>query len=324
MSPEITGPMLPLLCEQLRSVGFGAASWSGSAVPLSEFVQTLELAAARNGERGLLWRCGQALARESLDTLIPSTRGVRSLGQALQLAVASMGLAQTESSFELRSEADHVVFEYRVLEPAIWPRARDAELTLGFLDGLVRRFAPADFQPLSVAFEHAKDAHALRSGITRAALFRQPINRYCLPRALLTGPLQPTAARELSTLRAQLSERERASELGQRIRRAVFALIGSDQPVDQARVAARCALSMRSLRRHLMAQGQSFRGELRRLRLEYAHHALKHTDLSIDEIARRLGYSEQSALTRAVRRELGVSPSRLRMYALRERASALD
>ena len=126
-------------------------------------------------------------------------------------------------------------------------------------------------------------------------------------------------------LRAELAAHERASELCKRMRRAVFALIGGDERPDLARVAARCALSTRSLRRHLAAQGLSFRAELRRLRLEYAHHALAHTDLPIAEIARRLGYSEQSALTRAVRQALGVSPSRLRVQALRERAaSSLD
>jgi AraC-like DNA-binding protein len=324
MSPEITGPMLPLLFEQLRSAGGfdrgSDAPWSGSALPLSDFVHTLEQAAAHSGERGLLWRCGQALARESLNALIPAMRGVRSLGHALPLAVASMGLAQTESSFELRLRADHVTFEYRVLEPAIWPRARDAELTLGFLDGIVRRFAPADFQPLSVTFEHPRDAHS--AAIPRMTMFRQPTNSYSLPRALLAGALQPAAANALSGMRKQLAERERGADLCQRMRRAVFALIGSDEPVDQARVAARCAVSMRSLRRHLAAQGQSFRGELRRLRLEYARCALTHTDLPIDEIARRLGYSEQSALTRAVRRQLGASPSQLRTRALRERRAA--
>ncbi|HTU64284.1 MAG TPA: AraC family transcriptional regulator [Polyangiales bacterium] len=324
MSPEITGPVLPLLFEQLRSAGGieqgSGVAWSGSALPLSDFVRTLERAAAHSGKRGLLWRCGQTLARESLDTLIPATRGVRSLGHALPLAVASMGLAQTASSFELRQWADHVTFEYRVLEPAIWPRARDAELTLGFLDGLVRRFAPADFQPLSVTFEHAKDAHS--SAFTRA-LFRHPTNSYSLPRALLAGTSQPTAATALSALQRELAEREQGADLCERMRRAVFALIGSDEPVDLGRVAARCTLSTRSLRRHLAAHGLSFRRELQRLRLEYARCALMHTDLPIDEIARRLGYSEQSALTRAVRRELGASPSQLR-ERLRRAASSLD
>ena len=322
MSPVITGPMLPLLFEQLHSAGgldhSLRVAWSGSPLPLSDFVQTLERAAAHSGEPGLLWRCGQLLARDSLTTLIPATRGVRSLGHALPLAVASMGLAQTASSFELRQWADHVTFEYRVLEPGIWPRARDAELTLGFLDGIVRRFAPPDFQPLSLTFEHSKDAH---SGVfTRAALFRHPTNSYSMPRALLAAAPQPTAANALSALRQELAEREQGAELCLRMRRAVFALIGSDEPVDQARVAQRCALSMRSLRRHLAAQGRTFRGELRRLRLEYARFALLHTDLPIDEIARRLGYSEQSALTRAVRRELGASPSALRTRGLRELA----
>jgi hypothetical protein len=63
---------------------------------------------------------------------------------------------------------------------------------------------------------------------------------------------------------------------------------------------------------HLAQRRSSFRGELQRLRIEYAEAALTRTDLPVEEIARRLGYSEQSALARAVRRQLGAAPSQLR------------
>jgi AraC-like DNA-binding protein len=324
MSARITGLVLPLLQEALESVGVSGAELAPGpdfALPLTDFVRALESAAARGATPGVLWRCGQKLGRESLETLFPATRGVRMLGQALPLVAASMALAQTDSRFELRDHGAAVTFEYRVLEPAIWPRARDAELTLGFLDGVVRRFTAPDFQPHSLSFEHAPDAHsaAISGQLGHRCLFRQPSNAYSVPRALLSGSAQPAATRELAALQAALAQRDRGSDLDARIRRAVFALFGGDEPLDQAHVAARCAVSTRSLRRHLAAQGRSFREQLGQLRLEYAQAALAHTDLPIDEIARRLGYSQQSVLTRAVRRTLGASPSQLRARARLER-----
>jgi len=45
------------------------------------------------------------------------------------------------------------------------------------------------------------------------------------------------------------------------------------------------------------------------LRLRWARHLLRSTPLPISTVAQRAGYSEQSALTRALRRETGRTPS---------------
>ncbi len=51
------------------------------------------------------------------------------------------------------------------------------------------------------------------------------------------------------------------------------------------------------------------------LRLRWARHLLRTTPWSISDIAQRTGYSEQSALTRALRRETGHTPSAWRRQA---------
>jgi len=115
------------------------------------------------------------------------------------------------------------------------------------------------------------------------------------------------AMRQLATA---LTVREQGADLLLRMRRAVLSMMGGDRAIDQRSVAHACGLSTRSLRRQLAASGQSFREEVARLRMEYAREAIVRQELSMGEIARRLGYSDQSAFTRAFRRELGVSPTR--------------
>jgi len=51
------------------------------------------------------------------------------------------------------------------------------------------------------------------------------------------------------------------------------------------------------------------------LRLRVARHLLRTTSLPVSQVAQRTGYSEQSALTRALRRETGATPSAWRRQA---------
>ncbi|MDQ3933166.1 MAG: helix-turn-helix transcriptional regulator [Actinomycetota bacterium] len=78
-------------------------------------------------------------------------------------------------------------------------------------------------------------------------------------------------------------------------------------------VAPRVASSPRQLRRAFAeAAGMSFRSYLGTVRTNRAAELLASTDLAVKDIARRVGYLEASALTRAFRRNHGVSPSAFR------------
>lgn len=79
------------------------------------------------------------------------------------------------------------------------------------------------------------------------------------------------------------------------------------------RLAALAAVSRRTLerraRRHL---GRGIAAELRRRRIGLAQELLGGTTLPVAEVARRTGFRDNAELTRAFRRELGVTPSRWR------------
>ena len=146
-------------------------------------------------------------------------------------------------------------------------------------------------------------------------LFRQDATRVRLPVALLARPLrQPDAAllglleRQAESLLAELPE---AGDLEQAVRRAVAAS-ARESEVSLERVASALHTSPRTLHRRLEALDLGFR-ELRddtRRRLAEQH--LADPGMGIAEVALLLGYSEQSAFTRAFRRWTGDTPRAFR------------
>jgi AraC-like DNA-binding protein len=83
-------------------------------------------------------------------------------------------------------------------------------------------------------------------------------------------------------------------------------------PVHIAEIAALAGTSPRSFQRQLAAENTSFSQEIDRLRHEKALDRLKHSHDNVGAIAADLGYSDQSSLTRAMRRWTNKSPRQLR------------
>jgi AraC-like DNA-binding protein len=77
-------------------------------------------------------------------------------------------------------------------------------------------------------------------------------------------------------------------------------------------VAGQLDLHVRSLHRHLAREGTSFRRIKDDVRRDLASHYLCETELDIKEISERLGFSEQSALSRRAHAWFEGSPTDLR------------
>lgn len=92
----------------------------------------------------------------------------------------------------------------------------------------------------------------------------------------------------------------------------LMAELAATGPLSIERLANRLGESPRTLQRRLMARGLTFRGLLHEVRHDLARTLLLMTDLSIAEIARRLGYRSPGSFTRAFTRWTGRSPSAFR------------
>lgn len=78
-----------------------------------------------------------------------------------------------------------------------------------------------------------------------------------------------------------------------------------------ADVAAELHVDVRTLRRHLGAEGTSYRTLVDEVRHQRALELLVH-DVPVAEVAAELGYSETATFSRSFRRWEGVQPSRRR------------
>jgi AraC-like DNA-binding protein len=94
--------------------------------------------------------------------------------------------------------------------------------------------------------------------------------------------------------------------------RIVIAAILGEAEVNMEQVAAAAGMSTRTLQRRLAADGVTFSVLVGQVRKDEAIRALRVDGASLAEIAERLGYANQSTLTRAVRRWTGLTPTQLR------------
>lgn len=90
--------------------------------------------------------------------------------------------------------------------------------------------------------------------------------------------------------------------------RALAAELALAGPLTVGRIAEGLGVSSRTLQRHLADQGVSLRTIVEGSRLELARVLLCKTDLSVQEIAARAGYSTPSGFARAFARWAGLPP----------------
>jgi AraC-like DNA-binding protein len=91
-----------------------------------------------------------------------------------------------------------------------------------------------------------------------------------------------------------------------------YGVRGEGSAADLPRIAAALGCSPATLRRHLQASGTQFRLLKETVFDELAKSWLRESDVAIDTIAERLGYSDTSALRRSFRRRNGCSPQAFR------------
>lgn len=197
------------------------------------------------------------------------------------------------------------------------PGALVDETAIASLVQLARAFTGQPIRPLAVDFVNPPptDLRAHQAFFDAPVRFDQASTRVELAAADLARPLLGADAALLALLDAQAEQRLQqvasVSEPVQLWRQALVGLIrgGRTQLAD---LALSLQMSPRSLQRRLAEQGHSFQTLLSQTRLQLAQDYLAHPGLELAEVALLLGYSEQSAFTRAFRQWTGQAPHQWR------------
>jgi AraC-like DNA-binding protein len=108
------------------------------------------------------------------------------------------------------------------------------------------------------------------------------------------------------------------TSMTERIRRILRRHLAEELPSLEA-VGRQLAVTPQTLRRRLADEGHGFRAIKDDLRRDAAIELLAHQDLTLLEIAQRLGFSEASTFHRAFKHWTGVAPGEYRQTRLKER-----
>ena len=108
----------------------------------------------------------------------------------------------------------------------------------------------------------------------------------------------------------------RDKEIDVRVRLAIIRALTRSEDCNRHNIACMLGFQERTLNRHLYKKGTSFEAIRDEVRRDLAFRYLARADLSLCEIAGRLGYSELAVLSRCCRRWFGVPPRQLRQDLL--------
>lgn len=248
-----------------------------------------------------------------LDYLAHSSR---TLGEAISHLCRYNRLLQDAAETFLDVEGVRAVVWQRTVD-SVWLPPGIVENALANLIMIGRNLTGKDLRPVEVRFRHSDPGYADE----HRRVFKAPIrfdadrDAVVLRAVDLDLPLTNTDPVLCSILdrHAQrlLEELPRVASFSSRVRELVAADLRNGN-ITASEIAARLQMSERTLRRRLKLEGTTYEELLDELRRALTQRYLNDPQLSIEQIALMLGYSEASAFRRAFRRWHGESPASFR------------
>lgn len=319
------------LVESCRKLGLDAAGilrWAGvdaarlmdpdARLPAEQADALWRKAFAAAGDPCLALHAAEATpfgAFPALDYLAASSS---TLGEGLSRVAAYFPLVDPRGRIDVVPASGAVALVFRGIGGRALPPPAQ-EYTLAVLYLRARQVAPAPWRPAEVRFTFPRPPqageHARVFEVEPRFDAREPA--LVLPRAawdLPTRAPDPGLASLLEDHARRLAGAAAAEDLPGEVRAAIAADLPGREPSLEA-VARRLGHSRRSLQRRLTASGTSFARLVAEVRRERAEAFLSSRDVSVAEVSWLVGFSEQSAFTRAFRRWTGRSPTQFRRGA---------
>lgn len=285
-------------------------------LPIPACVRLVERARALTGERALGIHLGMQMRASAHGYLGFAAMSAATVREALELAMRFSPTRTT--ALELRLHVDGDAAALVIDERADFGPARDFVLA-ALVVGIWQIGNALTGQALTGTADFAFPALEYFAPFQRFARMRfsQPVNRLVFDASVLDLPLV-LSDRVATRLAREQCERELGALRPEaRLAARVRALLADGDRGFRSleEVAARMHLSPRTLKRRLALQGVAFSTLLEEEQRDRALLLLRSPELSLDEIADRLGYSDVANFTRAFRRWTGTTPAAYRRGA---------
>jgi AraC-like DNA-binding protein len=312
---EITG-LDPLAIQDTRG-----------ALDLATYVAMLENAARETEQDnfGLLY--GRGYRPEMLGLIGEIVLAAPTLGSALEHLATWFPWHQQATETRFVPWGDRWLLTYRILDGSVIDRRQDAELTMGMFVNILRTCFGSRWTPEMVMFEHPRPAFwKQHESIFDAEIhWSQPQNAIVFQNAKLDASM-PQADRTVLAARTEELWRLTGSSGAPRfinrvkgeIRRLLATSCNGVEDLSDA-----IGMNRWTLQRRLAEEGTSFSALLEETRRGLARSYIAQRQLPLTEIAYMLGYSENSAFTRAFNKWYGASPRTVRLHLAGSSSQAL-
>ncbi len=285
----------------------------GARLPLQDFVDIVRRAIKLSGAPWLGWDFGATLTLSSHGFLGYAAMSSETLRDAVELAVKFFRTRTTVVDLQLKVEGDTAILQLDELVALhdIQPFVVESLFSSFHFMGLkLLGEVPMDGE-LRFAFPEPDYYARMKPLIPVPVLFDCAYNQMRFPASRLDQRLRFADPR-LATMAEAQCEQEMANiksppKLLNQVRRIILAQSGRFPSVDEA--ASDLHMSSRTLKRKLQQLGTSYQTILDDLRKGLAVEYLTQTEITVDDIAVQLGYSDASNFARAFRRWTGRSPS---------------
>lgn len=244
------------------------------------------------------------------------TMSCATLGEAVariapfEKLVGDMGVTR----LAMVGEAVSLEWTCQFTDSAVWPHLVDNVFAswINYARWLADR---PEASPLRVTLKRPSPGSALEAEYTRRwrcpVTFGAPENRVTLHRDLLVTRLRQPDPQLRKTLEAhalsQLALLQTDTDLTTRVKRCLQKQL-AEGVARQDMVAEALGMTSRTLQRKLSQEGVSYQQLLDDVRQQLAEDFLTRTDLSIPDIALRLGYSETASFHRRFKASTGQTP----------------
>jgi len=236
--------------------------------------------------------------------------------EAIHLVVSYLELSSSFVQYHVWSEGDTVYSALHELigDHDIRQLIFDIELASLYTIASFALERKKVFKEITVAYPPPTYADRYQRIFHCPVRFNAPRHLIAMDAGLLMKPMKmanPLVKKMLADECAQLSERLRdETSLADKIRHEIV-LGGLPYPTLE-QLARRINLSPRTIRRRLSREATSYKDILSDMRLKQALGLIQSTDLSIEQIAFRLGYHDSSNFCHAFKNWFGCTPGSLR------------
>jgi AraC-like DNA-binding protein len=303
----------------LEGTGITAAMFESPDARLSarQYAQLASNALRLTGNSGLGIDLGRRVQLSNLGLLGLATMSSSSARAAMELGIRYYRMIAP--FWDLSLQVDEDVTRVKAREAiSLHPLHQMAtEILLVTFMSLSRALLGRDVPCREVRLDYPPPPHAARYAEvfgSTPVLFDQPVTEIVVESAILDQKISSS-----DPVTARVAERQCATNLSPsaspegllaKIRRALEARAGRYASLE--RMAEALETSPRTLRRSLEEMGTSYQSLVDETRCKHATELLTGTDLSINEIAARLGFSEGRALRRAFKRWTGFTAAKYR------------